>query len=58
MWQVVETSTGKISMGEAEGRRSEGSSWKEERGKRQEEETEKRKDNGGKESGRRIGDLG
>ena len=58
IWQVVETSTWKIGVEEAERRRSKERSWKEEGRKRKEEETEKRKDDGGEESGQRMGDLG
>ena len=58
MWQAVETSTRKIRMGKSEERRSKGRSRKEERGKRQEKEIEKEKDDRGKESGRRMEDLG
>ena len=43
MWQAVETGTGEIRIGKAEGRRSKERSRKEERGKRQEEETKKGK---------------
>jgi len=54
----VEASTGKIGIGEAEGRRSKGGSWEEERRKREEEETKKEKDNGGKEGSRGMGNIG
>ena len=57
MWKTVETSAGKIRMGKAERRGSKERSREEERRKGQEEETEKGKDNGSKESGRRMGDM-
>jgi len=49
----VETSTREIGVGKAEGRRSERRG-----GKRIKERNKKRENNGGKESGRRMGDLG
>ena len=57
MWEVVETSSGEIRMEKAEGGRSKGRNREETRGERQEKETEKREDNGSKESSRRMGDL-
>jgi len=43
MQKAVETSAGKIRMGEAEGRRSKGGSGEKERGEEEEEEIEKGK---------------
>ena len=57
MWEVVETSPGKIKVGKAEGGESKRRSRKEIRGERQEKKTEKREDDGSKESGRRMRDL-
>ena len=58
MWKAVETSSGEIGMGKAEGERRKGRSREETRRERQEKKTEKREDNGSEESSRRIGDLG
>ena len=58
MWEAVETSAGEVRMEKAEEKGSKGRSREEMRGERQEKETEKREDNGSKESGRRMGDLG
>jgi len=58
VWQAVEASTGKIRMGEAEGRGSEGRSREEERRERQKEEAEKGEDSRSKESSRGMGDMG
>jgi len=52
----VEASAREVGMVETKGRRSRRGSRKKERGKGEEEETEKGKNNGSKE--RRIGDLG
>ena len=54
----METSAGKTGIGKAERRGSKGRSREEKGRKGQEEETEKGKDNGSKESGRRMGDMG
>ena len=53
MWEAVETSTGKVRMGETKGR-----GWKKEGRKIKEEETEKEEDNGSKESSRGMGNMG
>jgi len=50
VWKVVETGAGKIGIGKAERRGSKGRSRK--------EETEKGEDDGSKESGRRMEDMG
>jgi len=57
MWEIVETSAREIWVGKTERRRSKERSQEEERGKGIEEETEKRKDNRGKESGRGMRDM-
>jgi len=51
MWKLVEASAEKIGMREIEKRRSK-------RRKRQEEETEKGEDDGSKEGGRGMGNMG
>ena len=53
MWEAVETSTGKVRMGETKGR-----GWEKEGRKIKEEETEKGEDNGSKESSRGMGNMG
>ena len=58
VWKAVETSAGKIGMGKAERRGSKGRSRKEEGRKGQEEEIEKGEDNGSKESGKEMEDMG
>jgi len=58
VWKAVETSVREVRMGEAERRRSEGRGRKKERRKGEEEETEKGEDDGGKESSRRVGNIG
>ena len=58
MCKAVETSSGEIGMGKAEGEGSKRRSREETRRERQEKETEKREDDGSKESGGRMGDLG
>ena len=57
MWEAVETSARKIGMRETGGREKKGRSEKKEIGKR-EEEIKKRKNCRGKESNRRVGDMG
>ena len=54
----METSAGEVGMGEIERRRSKGRGGEKERRKGEEEETQKGKDNGGKESSRRMGNMG
>jgi len=58
VWKAVETGAGKIGMEKAKRRESKGRSKEEERRKGQEEEIEKGEDDGSKESGRRMGDMG
>ena len=57
MWQAVEASIGKIGIGEAKRRGSEGRSRKKERRERQKEEAEKGENSRGKESGRGMGNI-
>jgi len=54
----METGAGEIGIGEEKGRRNKRGSRKKEGGKGKEEETEKRKNHGSKESSRRVGDMG
>ena len=54
----METNARKIRIGKAKERGSERGSSEEERRKREEEETKKGKDNGGKEGGRGMGNIG
>ena len=54
----METGAREIRVGKAKGRRSKGRSWEKERRKGEEKENKKGKDNGGEESGRRMGDMG
>ena len=58
MREVVETSTREIRVGKAEGRRSKRGSRKKERGKGEEEETEKGRSSRSKEGSRRVGNMG
>ena len=60
MWKAVEAKAGKSRMVETEERRKKGRSRKEMGRKREEEKekTKERKKDGGKESSRRMGDLG
>ena len=58
MWEAMETGAGEIGIGEEKGRRNKRGSRKKEGGKGKEEETEKRKNHGSKESSRRVGDMG
>ena len=51
IWKAVETSTGKVGVREAKGRRGKGR-------KRKGEETKKGKDNGSKESSGEMGNMG
>ena len=53
----METSIGKIEVGKAKRRRGKGKSWEKERGKEEKEEIKEGKDNGGKKSSRRMGDI-
>ena len=57
MWKAVETSTGKVGIGETKGRRGKRRGRKKEGRKRKEEETKKREDDGSKESGRGMGNI-
>ena len=56
--KAVKTSTEKIRMGKAEGRRSKEGSGEQERGEEEEEETEKGKTSGSKESNGEVGNMG
>ena len=58
MWKAVETSTRKIGMGEAEGRRSKGGSVEKERGEEEVEEIGKGKTSGSKKSRGEVGNIG
>ena len=58
MWEAVEAGAREIGVGEVEGRGSKGGSRKKERGKGEEEETEKGKNSGSQKSSRRVGDMG
>ena len=53
----METSIGKVGMGEAKGRREKGRSWKKE-GRKGKEEDEKGENDGSKESSRGMEDMG
>jgi len=57
-WKTVETGVGEVRMEEAERRRSKGRGREKERRKEEEKEIEKGKDDGGKESSRRMGNMG
>jgi len=46
MWEAVETSTRKVRIGEAEGRRSKGRSREKERGEEEEEKTKEEENSG------------
>jgi len=58
MQKAVEASAGKVRMKKTEGGESKRRSRKEMRGERKVKETEKEKDDGSEESGRRVGNLG
>ena len=58
MWETVETSVRKIRVGEAKRGRSKRKSRKKKKRKEKEEETEKGENSGGKESSRRVGNMG
>ena len=58
MWKAVEAGTRKVGIGEAEGRRSKGGSREKKGREGEEEEIKKGKNNKGKESSGRMGDMG
>jgi len=53
----VKTGARKIRIGKTKRRRSKGESWEEERREREDEKTEKGKDDGSEEGGRRMGNM-
>ena len=57
MWEAVEAGTGEVKMEEAKGRGGKGGGWEKER-RKGEEENEKGEDDGSKESGRGMGNIG
>ena len=58
MWKAVETSAGKIGVGEAERRRSKGISRQKKRRKGEKEKAEERENNGNKKNSRRVRNMG
>jgi len=57
MWEAVETSARKIGVEKAKEERSKRRSWKKEGREGQKEEAEKRKNGGGKEGGKGMGNM-